>query len=327
MTGLPRNLDDWTLDTIKFLLNHHAYEPGRFDFKETLSSKGDPDWNTKIARAVCSMANADGGFLIFGVRDRMTSCPENPEARIVGIPTEPELAKEFGQKIAAIQPEIHFEAVPRPIPVDGSATRGVFVVHVPLSARRPHMVRTQGVFYTRGDGGSARTMDYYEVRDQMLRTEELVQQVSLVRMKLAQWEEHCRELMELDARGLRSFYGRFDTEAFDMLLSTVCVVLPSDRELLLDLLKVSSKAQEQNQRLNRWHFNDLDGHRLQSNTEEAASWCDEVGAEANRLYLMCDECAYRLGTHFGPLSGKPFLTAAERNAQRAESRSSARKAR
>jgi hypothetical protein len=207
VTGLLRDLNDWTLDTIKYLVNHHAYEPGRFDFKETLNSKGDPDWNAKIAKAVCSMANADGGFLIFGVRDRMTSGPENPEARIVGIPTEPDLAKEFGQKIATIRPEIHFEAVPQPIPVDGSTTRGVFVVHIPISARRPHMDSSKGIFYIRGDGGSARAMDYYEVRDQMLRTEELVQQVTLLRMKLAQWQQHCREMMDLNSRRLRSFYG------------------------------------------------------------------------------------------------------------------------
>jgi hypothetical protein len=309
---VPRDLDDWTLDTIKILVRHHAYEPGRFDFKETLNSKGDPEWNAKIAKAVCSMANSDGGFLIFGVRDRLAS----DAARIVGIPTGQDHAKEFGQKIAKIQPEIHFESVPRPIQLQGTAELGVFVVHIPLSARRPHMVRTKGVFYIRGDGGSARGMDYYEVRDQMLRTEELAQQVSLVRIKLAQWEGHCRELVELDARGMRSFYGRFDTESFDGLLSTVCVVLPSDRELLSDLLTVSSKAQELNQRLNRWHFNDLDGHQLQSDTPEATAWSSQVGAAANRLLFMCDACEYRLGEHFGPLSGKPFLDGAGRKLQK-----------
>jgi hypothetical protein len=315
VTGLPPDLEDWTLDTIKYLVNHHAYEPGRFDFKETLNSKRDHEWNVKIAKAVCSMANADGGFLIFGVRDRMTSGPENPEARIVGIPTGPDLGKEFGQKIATIRPEVHFDPVPHPIPIDGRTTHGVFVVHIPMSARRPHMDSSKGVFYIRGDGGSARTMDYYEVRDQMLRTEELVQQVSLVRMKLAQWMDHCQVLMDLDAEGLRSFYGRFDTEAFDMLLSTVCVVLPSDRELLLDLLRVSSKAQEQNQRLNRWHFPDVHAHRLQSATPEADAWREEVAAEASSLWYMCYACENRLERIFGPLSGKTFFTAVERNAQ------------
>ncbi len=57
MSDLPRSLGEWTLDTIKHLLEHHTYEPGFFDFKEALSNKADQNLTTLIAKSACSMAN------------------------------------------------------------------------------------------------------------------------------------------------------------------------------------------------------------------------------------------------------------------------------
>jgi Putative DNA-binding domain len=303
VSGLPYELEEWTLDTIKHLLEHHAYEPGFFDFKEALSNKADPHLAANVAKSVCSMANADGGYLIFGVRDRGATSGEGYEARLVGIPIGEDHAKEFGQKIAGCIPAIHFATVPRPIPLESDPLRGIFVVRIPRSERRPHMEARQGIFYIRGDGGSARPMDYYEVRDQMILTEERLQQVRLLRLKLAQLRNQCREVKALDLEGLRMSYSRLETGAFEALLATITPLLIWDQDLPLQLLKIPTAAQAINRRLDRYLIDDYYGHRLKDDGDEAAKWQGQIRHEAGLLGASCAECEDRLRTQFGPLIG------------------------
>jgi predicted HTH transcriptional regulator len=145
-----------------------------------------------IRQTACSLANSGGGFILFGVKDRRTPVTA-PEERITGIPIGGDLLKEFGNKIEAVQPEIYFEAVPqvRPLPTDLST--GVFVVSIPQNQRRPHMDLSNGVYYKRGEGGSAVAMSHYEVREQMMNTEDRKQKVNLLRLELAQYNEIAME--------------------------------------------------------------------------------------------------------------------------------------
>jgi hypothetical protein len=301
VTALPPDFTDWTLETISELIVRTEYEDDRFDFKGALSDRDDRELARMIARCASAMANGDGGFMIFGVRDRGNvdeKDAKNPEARIVGIPMRDDHAKQFGDKVARIQPTIDFRPA-RSIPLDSKDGAVIFVVEIAASPRRPH--QHEGVFYIRGDGGAARPMDYYEVRDQMLWTESLQQQVRLARLKLRQWEDRAIALTELDAPVLRSFYGRFDTDAFDILLANVCVAFPADSRLLDALLAVSAKAQEMNERLVRWRFNDFEGHQIMTMVEPAAAWRDEVHAEARLIAERCNACSRDLAELFGPL--------------------------
>jgi predicted HTH transcriptional regulator len=158
----------WTYDVILTIVRTYEYEPGEFDYKSVLNAvrdAGRDQHNASIARTAASMANSGGGFILFGVTDRAQQV--NPsEARIQGIPLDGDLRKEFWEKIKGIQPELHFEAAPAPIALPSDSTRGVFVVSVPQSPRRPHMVWPAGVFFRRGAGGAADAMNVYEVRDQ-----------------------------------------------------------------------------------------------------------------------------------------------------------------
>ncbi len=45
------------------------------------------------------------------------------------------------------------------------------------------MFLTTGVYYRRGDGGSAVAMTHYEVRDQMMYTEDRMKKVTLLRLE------------------------------------------------------------------------------------------------------------------------------------------------
>lgn len=167
---LPPDLDTWTYETIAEIVSDYEYEPGYFDYKAQLNAtKGEhrERLNQSIRKTAGAMANTGGGYLLFGVEDRAVVAP-TPLARIKGIPLDGDLRLQFGDKLKATQPAIHFESIGKPIPLPNDATKGIFVVYLPESLRRPHMTNPEGVFYRRDSGGNAVAMDYYQVRDMMM---------------------------------------------------------------------------------------------------------------------------------------------------------------
>ena len=116
---LPTDLDQWDYTTIFDLATGDEYEPERYDFKEVLNAtKGSADFAgthaKTISKTVCSMANGNGGYIIFGVKDPKKHSELLAEQRIVGIPRSSENLKDFGNKITDIQPNVHccIDAIP-----------------------------------------------------------------------------------------------------------------------------------------------------------------------------------------------------------------------
>ena len=170
---LPINLDEWNFESIVAIVRKYEYEPGSFDYKGMLAaSRTDPikdEFNASIRRTVCSMANADGGFILFGIRDREQPIT-SPDERIVGIPLKGDLRKIFSEKISTLQRPVYFTASPKAIALPTDSQRGVFVIYIPQSPLRPHMDVSTGCFYRRGEGVKADKMNFYEVREQMMYT-------------------------------------------------------------------------------------------------------------------------------------------------------------
>lgn len=284
---IPEKIEEWTLDTVKEVVRKHEFEPGRFDYKAALkpdTRTSDPDLIPSIRRTACSMANADGGFIIFGVLDRGIKA-RSPDERIVGIALGKDLLKQFGELVQVIQPDIYFEAIPAPIKLPEPA-KGIFVVSVPTSPRRPHMVEAAHVFYRRGPNGTAIPMDYYEVREQMLNSEERLRKVTLLRLEIEQYQEQAQKLVDYRSGSLLLFH--FDTRAFKLILADICTLLPTEDHLLKDLLDVPILANLTHEALTRYGTN---------------------GAKTYALLLnqLCDRCQQRLNKLFGPIGfeGKP----------------------
>jgi predicted HTH transcriptional regulator len=135
------DINQWDYSTISRLVTQRDAEPGIYDFKEVLSGTGTDEnkkkLNDSIRKTVCSMANADGGYIIFGVKDPKKHPHLTAEQRIVGIPKSFECLKEFGDKISSIQRNVPCVYPDRLIDVRGDDTHGIFVVHIPLSPLRP----------------------------------------------------------------------------------------------------------------------------------------------------------------------------------------------
>ncbi len=286
---LPEKLDQWTYDTVVAIVRKYEFEPGSFDYKGALVlPRTDPkreEVYASIRRTVCSMANADGGFILFGVRDRSETV-SSPDDRIIGIPLGGDLRKQFSEKISAIQRPVDFDASPTPILLPTDSTRGIFIAYIPQSQLRPHMDISTGAFYRRGEGGKADKMNFYEVREQMMYTEERLRKVTLFRLKLARYRKMEKEIFS--TAPVMKIYYRFDTGAFDVLLADICGLLPPSMGLLEQLLEIPIMASVINEFLDR------------TTTDYMPSEIFTLSADFSN---KCLECENQLNQIFGPLPG------------------------
>ena len=300
---LPINLDAWNFESVVGIVGKYEYEPGSFDYKGILASaRTDPskdEFNASLRRTVCSMANADGGFILFGVRDREQQV-NSPDERIVGIPLKGDLRKIFSEKIATLQRPVYFTASPKAIALPTDSQRGVFVVYIPQSQLRPHMDVSTGCFYRRGEGGKADRMNFYEVREQMMYTEDRLRRVILLRLEIAQYQELIRKMLDAGTQVVLMLY-RFDTSAFKVLLADVSSLLPASTDLLQHLLNIPLQANMINEFIsltsgpNMPSFMSVDPSYWEPHAEG-------IRTNLNTLKELCTTCEFRLNEIFGPLT-------------------------
>ncbi len=304
MIEIPSDIKTWDYSTILDIVISNDFERDSFDFKEVLNARGSSEnpgtHKMNISQTVCSMANGDGGYIIFGVKDPKKHPNLSPEQRIVGIPKSGENLKEFGNKISNIHPSVY--CIPRQTYIDipNDSTKGIFVVHVPLSPRRPHMVDGEGRFLIRGPGGSADTMPYYQVRDQMLYTEGRLQKVRLLRLIIKQYLEQRQMLLNQEDSMDMSLL-RFDTGAFNSILSDICELIPpSAHNLIEELLKIPFIANLVNESLSRSSYPGLKVHAPDTPDPRVQTRAT-MTQNLNVLEEACVMCEQELSRIFGPL--------------------------
>lgn len=296
--GLPLHLADWTYKTIVNLVKTRDFEDDTFDYKAVLNPTSEnneykKDHRDSIRRTVCSMANTSGGFIIFGVKDQKNTIEGTDalEDRICGVPLGGELLKDFGEKIAVLQPNVHFEPIPQAIPIPDKNGKGVFVVYIPQSQRRPHMVFFEGggggIYYRRGEHGAAEPMTHNEVRDQMMYTEDRMKKVTLLRLELMQY----KEIAPIVQSQMTWALDRFDVSAFKVLLAEVCSLIPSI--FLRKALDIPRQATKINRRLEEIHgknIANIDGGIV-----------TDTLSDIRTFIALCDECEKALEKDFGSL--------------------------
>jgi hypothetical protein len=297
--SVPDDLEDWTYETIVYIVNNLDSEPAWCDFKGLLnptgSEKGKADYTATIRKTAGSMANGDGGFILFGVKDLQTEAAK-PEDRIVGIPASSELRRDFGRLLSTMQRPFRCEVKSLALPNEPS--KCVFVAYIPTSDLRPHMDTSAGAFYIRGDGGSARRMDFLEVRDEMLYTEGRLQKVTLLRFELATIFEVSKML-----RNWTTSSVRFDVSAYKVLLADTCDLYQADSELLPMLHRIGSIATILNPLLDSFQsMPPYDTSSNYANGQRRAELEQEITRRRGKLFNDCglaQDCLSRL---FGPLN-------------------------
>lgn len=216
MPSILLSVAEWTLDTVMRVVAEHPHEPDWLDYKEALvphrelpSEKKD-EHKDSIRRCACAMANTNGGLILFGVSDKR----EEPEERLVGVDLREDLRKQFGDLLEKIDPNIR-DFYAKPIPFD-EGDKGVWVVQIPVSPLRPHML--DGRFYKRVAGGKCEAMSAREVRDQIIFREGLLSRMALLRLMLRE-TRNILDHIPPDARTLRGIVDRFDTSSLRLLIA------------------------------------------------------------------------------------------------------------
>lgn len=133
---VPGILDDWTLDRVRSIVESGHREDETFDFKESLPAKQDEDGKWRLKDACASFANADGGFIVFGVKDSTTT---DASVRVVGMAPSIDFAEHFGNFPNQCTPTVEFMIKNPPIVLaDGNL---LHVVQIPKSLKAPHSTK------------------------------------------------------------------------------------------------------------------------------------------------------------------------------------------
>jgi len=166
---LPVNLEDLRAEHVLRLIAERVREQRTLDYKEALPGAADSEKKEFLADVV-SLANAGGGNLVFGVKERRENGAKTGEPETVtGI------AGPADEVVRRLEEVARSGAAPR-IPglqfqwVDGLPDgRAVLVVRVPRSWAGPHMVSFKGSsrFFSRNSTGKYQ-LDVQEIRSAFL---------------------------------------------------------------------------------------------------------------------------------------------------------------
>lgn len=168
-----RSLDDISLDDIRSLVENRMPEGPHLDYKETPYS-GRPQDRREMLRDTTALANAEGGYLVLGVREDGTGRAvelipfDNPQ----GIAQAIRLACLDGIRDRVEGLEVRaFET---------GFNQGIIVIRVPSSDQRPHMMALDGRtdFFRRYDTDK-RPMTIGEIREMILANPRFRQLVEL----------------------------------------------------------------------------------------------------------------------------------------------------
>src|SRR5262245_43488146 len=123
---------------LRSLIANAVRESTAIEFKRQIYDRRDPNARFEVLRDISSIANADGGVLIFGIEEDGAG---TAQARIAVPDAETEAARIISTCLTGIADRIQGLKATR-IPItSGDAV----VVTIPRSYRRPHMVIADGV--------------------------------------------------------------------------------------------------------------------------------------------------------------------------------------
>ena len=153
---------------IQALADNGEQESATLEFKQKLDSTGEEksikDVKKELVKDVSAMANANGGFIIYGIKEEKGGKAKEVvgiEREIKGRPVEEWVGQVL---ISSVRPRLSF--IPRVVNLEEDG-KIVLVLQVSRIPYRPHMVLAENVYYVRNNSGVA-LADEHEVRAMVL---------------------------------------------------------------------------------------------------------------------------------------------------------------
>lgn len=156
-------LEDFTIETINYLIANEVEENIHLDYKAGDALKTNDKGKNEITKDVSSFANSDGGIIIYGLSEN-----DHKPTAISPFDGNAFTKERLDQIISNIQPHIKGIKI-FPIRVEGDVSRSIYVVKIPRSSNAPHMA-TDHRYYKRNNFQSV-AMEDYEVRDLFARAD------------------------------------------------------------------------------------------------------------------------------------------------------------
>jgi hypothetical protein len=276
----PATLSKWTTEVLIELLSQGLFETEEFDFKETLPS--DEKGRDRLRSACCAFANAAGGFLVFGVKDDRSACPQD---RLVGLDRHLDFPERFGNFPGQCTPSVNWSFLNPPLKL--SNDRVIHIVHVPKSWKAPHAVGEPGVgwrFPKRTNKGTEH-MGIDEVRSSFLAFYEKRMRLQLLRAELSILRDHAAEAMIRDPTKKETNYSlvTFDVTVIESVLSDTYPLTTSSPALLEILARLRHEVMIANNKI-RLFFGTITlprsnmGAIVRQHNEFMAAKCAGIGA-------------------------------------------------
>jgi predicted HTH transcriptional regulator len=227
----PRALADWTVDTILEILSKGLFETEDFDFKESLPDPRYVAGKARLRGACCAFANANGGFLVFGVaNDRGLSAHD----RLKGIDPSLDFPERFGSFPQFCVPGVEWTFHNPPLTL--ASGRVLHVVHVPKSWRAPHAVGSteDGWRFLKRTNKGDEGMNIDEVRASFLSYYEKRLRLQLLRAELSVLREHAKNARITDPDRVDKSYSlvTFDITVIESILADTYPLTATSPRLL-----------------------------------------------------------------------------------------------
>lgn len=154
-----------TLADIENLINNQIEESTELEYKSSIKTNN-PKWKEELAKDISAMANANGGVIIYGIREKDGENGLSIPKEITAIPTN-EMSKDSLTQIinANIQPKIEDIEITT---IQYENEGNIFVVEIPQS-NTAHQNKITKLYYKRRNA-TIEAMEDYEIRDIMNRS-------------------------------------------------------------------------------------------------------------------------------------------------------------
>jgi predicted HTH transcriptional regulator len=234
----PRALADWNVDAILEILSRGLFETEDFDFKESLPEPRDVAGKARLRGTCCAFANADGGFLVFGVaNDRALIAPD----RLKGVDPRADFPEHFGSFPQLCVPGVEWTF--RNPPLTLASGRVIHVIHVPKSWKAPHAVGNaeEGWRFLKRTNKGDEGMNMDEVRASFLSYYEKRLRLQLLRAELSVLREQAKNARITDPDRVDKSYSlvTFNVTIIESILADTYPLTVASPKLLtaLDALR------------------------------------------------------------------------------------------
>jgi hypothetical protein len=244
---VPRTVNEWTLESLKHLLEQRYFEPEAFDYKSMLPHSRDDDGKGRLRDACAAFANSAGGFLIFGIADDVRLPPDQ---RLVGLAPTVDFPVQFGSFPAQVTPSVRWEFRNPAIRLANGSF--VHVVWFPRSWNRPHAVGRpeEGLLFPKRTNKGTEFMSYEEVRMNFLGYYEKRLKLQLLQAELQNIMADAQSLVIApEVAGTQISTTSFRLELLESVLVDTFTILADQTNLLRLLNTIRSTARNVNNKL------------------------------------------------------------------------------